>query len=576
MIKLVKRYLYAYKIQFVLVMTLCLMQVGLQLILPQLTDQMLKKGVVLNDQKCIYITGIKMLGVTLAVSLCMVLASYFSAYVSGTFASKCRSEMFTKVCHFSEEQFSRFGVSTLTTRFTNDLTFLTFTTMMGMRTALTAPLLGVGAIIVAMTINWKLTIIVIVGVMSSILLMFFSQKHTAPLFAISLKSLDHMNLLFKEKLTGVRTIRAFNRQAYENQRMDTSIEETWKKDLRASNAVSVFIVAIQLLMNLDLVLVFFASSFLVRQQLMQAADLVKFSQYVMNFISSITAITSIIQALPRVKMTSERISEILEQDTVKDSGINKPNEEKRGEIMLKDVSYGYPGAQEKVLKDINLQIRSGDFIAILGTTGAGKTTLVSIIHGLIKDYQGSVMVDGMEVKNESRSTMSTIVSLAPQRSLVFQKSIFDNLRLSKDSITRDEAALALKRACADGFVAEKEEGIDFTLTQRGMNVSGGQRQRLSLARAVAKEADVYIFDDSFSALDTKTESLARSQILEALNDKTVIIVSQRIKTIINADCIYLLDNGQIVAKGSHEELLKTNKLYQEIYSTQFRSDGGEE
>ncbi len=576
MIKLLKRYLYSYKSKLIFTFLFSLLQVTLQLLLPQFTDRILKVGVVDHDIAFILRTGRLMLLLTLAVAGCMIGASYFSGYVAGSFSYRCRKEMFHKVCYFSEEQTNMLGSSTLTNRFSNDVTYTAFAMMMGLRTALTTPLLGIGAVIVAMSINWKLTLILLAGLILCVFMILRSQKHTAPLFDTSLSALDHMNLLFKEKLTGVRTIRAFNRQEYEEKRLENGIGDTWLKDLAANNAVSGMITRILLVMNMIVVIIFFVSSFSVRRGMMQAADLVKFIQYVVNLISSITAISTIIQALPRIQLTSGRILEVLSRDTSalenrKDD--SEPDSSVKGEIVFEKVSFGYPGADREVLKDISFRIHSGERVAFLGTTGSGKSTLLSVMMGFNTGYTGSVMVNGCEVSGMSAQTMSKLISFAPQKSMVLNKSIYDNLAVAKPGVSYPLAEKALEAACALEFVRSKEEGLDFVLEQRGMNVSGGQRQRLSLARALLKDAGIYVFDDSFSALDPKTEKTARNSIFSLLSGKTVIIVAQRIRTIMDADRIYLMDEGRIVDQGTHEELLKTSSLYGHIYKTQFLKEG---
>lgn len=577
MIRLFTRYLGLFKKQFILVIVFSFIQIGLQLLLPQMTDKIIKNGVANNDMQYILTTGAIMLGLSIAIAICMVGSSYFSSYVSGTFAVRSRREMFHKVVNFTDRQFEKFTVSTLTNRMTTDITFLSFIYMMGLRTALTVPLLGLGAVIVALIMNWQLTIILLIGVALSTTVAILVHKKAAPKFDTALIAMDDVNLLFKEKITGVRTIRAYNRQESEKIRLNDSIDNSYSKDVWAYKSVFPAIVGLQLIMNLVLVIIFFASSYWVKEEIMTASDLVKFAQYIINFITGVTSIVSIIQMMPRIGAAAKRVSSVLDVDVSKteqkedryDEILN--NSSKRGHIVLDHVTYGYPGADRPVLSDINLDIKRGERVAFLGTTGSGKSTLMSLILGRFDDYEGQITVDGIQVRDLSVSDMAKITSFAPQKSFVYNKTIFDNLSVANKDITKEEASKALKLSCADEFVERLDGGIDYLLSPGGTNISGGQRQRISLARCVAKDADIYIFDDSFSALDSKTEKVARERIFDELNDKTVIVVAQRIKTIMDADRIYLLDDGRIIDSGSHDELLKKSALYKSIYMTQFKA-----
>ncbi len=577
MIRLFTRYLGLFKKQFILVIVFSFIQIGLQLLLPQMTDKIIKNGVANNDMQYILTTGAIMLGLSIAIAICMVGSSYFSSYVSGTFAVRSRREMFHKVVNFTDRQFEKFTVSTLTNRMTTDITFLSFIYMMGLRTALTVPLLGLGAVIVALIMNWQLTIILLIGVALSTTVAILVHKKAAPKFDTALIAMDDVNLLFKEKITGVRTIRAYNRQESEKIRLNDSIDNSYSKDVWAYKSVFPAIVGLQLIMNLVLVIIFFASSYWVKEEIMTASDLVKFAQYIINFITGVTSIVSIVQMMPRIGAAAKRVSSVLDVDVSKteqkedryDEILN--NSSKRGHIVLDHVTYGFPGADRPVLSDINLDIKRGERVAFLGTTGSGKSTLMSLILGRFDDYEGQIIVDGIQVRDLSVSDMAKITSFAPQKSFVYNKTIFDNLSVANKDITKEEASKALKLSCADEFVERLDGGIDYLLSPGGTNISGGQRQRISLARCVAKDADIYIFDDSFSALDSKTEKVARERIFDELNDKTVIVVAQRIKTIMDADRIYLLDDGRIIDSGSHDELLKKSALYKSIYMTQFKA-----
>ena len=574
MIRLLKKYFRSYRTSLILTILLTLFQVVFQLLLPQFTDNILKNGVAVNDMGYIYRMGAVMLVMTILVGLCMLGVSYFSSVFAGRFTSSCRNDMFHKVCYSSQTQFGKYGASTLSNRFTNDLPFLALSIMMFMRNALSTPLIGAGAIIIIFTMNVPLSLVLIAGFVVCIIYLIFAMKKTQPMFNRGIIALDRLNLLSKEKLTGVRTIRAFNRQEYERARADETIDQVYSLDLRSYNSVSKIITLIQLVMNIILVFVFFMSSGYVRQGIMQASDLVKYVQYIVNFIASVSSISNIIQWIPRSQLCAGRILEIVDQDVSEEENEQDQAhfiDSRKGEVVFDHVTYGYEGANMNVLNDLSFRISPGETAAFIGTTGSGKTTLISLIMGLYKDYAGSVSVNGCENKGTSRKSLSSVISYAPQKSRVLQKSIIDNLKLSDEAITDQEAEAALSMACIDDLVNEKDEKLNFKLDQGGMNVSGGQRQRLSLARAVAKDADIYIFDDSFSALDAKTEVSARTGILRYLKDhgKTSILVSQRIKTIMDADRIYLIDNGRIVGEGTHRQLLEQNALYREIYQTQF-------
>lgn len=576
MIKLLKRYFKSYRVSLILTLILTLFQVVFQLLLPQLTDNILKNGVAANDMGYIYRTGAFMLAMTVLVGLCMLGVSYSSAVFAGKFTSGCRQEMFHKVCYSSQTQFGKYGSSTLSNRFTNDLPFLALAIMMLLRNALSTPLIGIGAIIIIFTMNVPLSLILLAGFVLSIVYEVYAMKRTQPMFRSGLAALDRLNLLAKEKLGGVRTIRAFNRQDAERVHTDEAIERVYQLDLHSYNSISAMVTLIQLVMNIVLVIVFYMSSGYVRQGIMGASDLVKYVQYIVNFIASVSSISNIIQWIPRSQLCAGRILEIVDQDVSDEENESDAAafiDAKKGEVVFDHVTYGYEGADRSVLNDLSFHISPGETAAFIGTTGSGKTTLISLILGLYRNYSGSVSVNGCENKGTSRKSLSSAISYAPQKSRMLQKSILNNLKLSDEDITDQEAEKALSMACINDLVQEKEEKLNFMIDQGGMNVSGGQRQRLSLARAVAKDADIYIFDDSFSALDAKTEVSARCSILRYLkeNKKTAILVSQRIKTIMDADRIYLIDNGRIAGEGTHRQLLEQNALYREIYQTQFHT-----
>lgn len=575
MIQLLKRYLKASWVPVLCVFVFSALQVVCQLLLPQITDRILKRGVTAGDMAYIYRMGFLMLMMVVGVGLCMIASGYFSARVTAEFTCGIRDGLFRKIRTFRSPDYARFGEATLLTRSTTDVTLMQIMMINSLRAALLVPFTGIGALIVAIQMNWMLTLVVLIAFVLTLLFVQFCFSRSRPAFKELQGSTDRINLLAGEKLTGARHIRAFHREKYEAERMEKANEEAFQNAIRANRSINFLSPAMQMVMNLTIVAVYYMGAVQIQKSMMDTADLIKFLQYILNFVSSLTTISSILTFIPKATVSAERVLEVLDYETAPGGGDGKISPASGGaRICFDRVSFGYAGAKEQVIRDVSFCVEPGETLAILGATGAGKTTLLALLLRLYDISGGSITIDGQEASSLDLDAYRSLFSYAPQKAMILQKTVYENLQVANAGLSREQAMEALADAEAAEVVNGLPEGLDTMMAQNGMNISGGQRQRLSIARALARDAQVYLFDDTFSALDMKTDARVRANIKRRLQGKTVVIVAQRIATIRHADKILLMDNGRAAACGTHEELLGSSPLYREIYETQ--SYAGEE
>lgn len=569
MFKFIWHYMKRYKPALFFVFLFSMLQVLCQLILPQMMDEIIKKGVGRQDMNYVYYAGGRMLLMTILVSGCMIACGYFSAYVTAKFTCDIREDLFIKARDFATADYNHFGGATLMTRSTVDVTLMQIMMINSLRSTLIVPFTGIGALIVAIRLNGELTVVVMTAFILCTIFLVFCARKSNPLFKELQVKTDRINLLMKEKLTGVRNIRAFNRQQSEIKKLEEADEQAYESAVQANRAINYMTPAMQLVMNLTLVVIYYLSAVKIQNAMMDSADLLKFLQYILNFIASLTAIVGIINFIPKASVSAARVQEVLDYETtVKNALKAEQAEERRGELEFKQVAFCYAGAEENVVREISFRAVPGTTTALIGATGSGKTTLVSLALRLFDVTEGSIFVDGVDIRKYDKQKLRSMISYAPQKSMVFQKTIYENLQVANSKLTREEAWEALRLAEAEKFVKDMPDGIDTVLAQNGMNVSGGQRQRLSLARMFSRKAQIYILDDSLSALDMQTDAALRGNIRTHLSDSMILIVAQRINTIMHADQILVMDRGRIVGQGRHEELLRTCKVYREIYATQ--------
>lgn len=574
MINLLMKYLKSYRLQMILVFVFVLSQAVCQLYLPKMMGNIVDNGVAKGDTAYIMQNGMMMLVISLIAAVCMVASSYYSAYVTASFTSRIRADVFDKVKSFSQTDFDRFGGATLLTRSTTDATQIQIVVINGLRSLLLVPITGAGALIMAFRENVLLTL-VLLGAFSFIMIIIFrSTKKSLPLFKWEQEKVDHLNLLIKEKLTGVRTIRAFNRQEYETEKFSKANEESMNASLKSSYAVVFFTPFMQLIMNLTVVVILMMGANEVQQKIIMVGDLLVFVQYVLMFMSALGLVSVILMAYPQAQVSAYRIKEVLDSEfSINDPKNPRKFEKAQGRIEFKNVSFGYSGAENKVLNQLNFVAEPGKVTAIVGATGSGKSTLVQLIMRLYEVSEGAIMMDGIDIRECTQFDLRQMITYAPQKSILFGGTIADNIKFGCDASSEEEVIEAAKIAQTYDFIAERENGLNSTIYQGGKDLSGGQRQRLSIARALMKKAPVAIFDDCFSALDFKTDSLVRKGMKKKLDNITVILVAQRISTVRDADKILVLANGSIVGQGKHEELSKNCPVYQEILQSQSYVEG---
>lgn len=577
MVSLLIRYLKDYRIQMILVFVFVLSQAACQLYLPTMMGDIIENGVAQGNTPYILKSGALMLGVSLVAAVCMVASSYYSAYVTASFTSRIRADVFDKVKSFSQTDFNRFGAATLLTRSTTDATQIQIVVINGLRSLLLIPITGIGALIMAFRENITLTLVLLASFLLTTVIIALTTARSMPLFKNMQLKVDRLNLLIKEKLTGVRTIRAFNRQDYETEKFSKANQEGMDTALKANYAVAFFAPLMQLMMNLTMVIILWMGSQEVQQQIVSLGGLMVFIQYVLMFMSALSLVSVLLMAYPQAAVSAARVREVLDSDfSIKDAKNPEALENITGRIEFKDVSFGYKGAEINVLSHLNFVAEPGKITAIVGATGSGKTTLVNLILRLYEVSEGGITVDGIDIRNCTQHDLRNTIAYSPQESILFSGTITDNIKTGNEEATDGEVIEALNLAQAIDFVNERENQAMSTISQGGKDLSGGQRQRLSIARAVVKKAPITIFDDCFSALDFKTDSLVRKGIKEKFGDKTVLMVAQRISTIKDADKILVLDNGSIVGQGKHQDLAENCSVYQEILKSQSYHDGKEE
>lgn len=577
MVSLLLRYLKDYRLQMILVFVFVLSQAAAQLYLPTMMGDIIENGVAQGDTPYILKSGAMMLAVSLVAAVCMVASSYYSAYVTASFTSRIRADVFDKVKDFSQTDFNQFGAATLLTRSTTDATQMQIVVINGLRSLLLVPITGVGALVMAFRENITLTLLLLGSFLITTIIIGLTTARSMPLFKLMQQKVDRLNLLMKEKLTGVRTIRAFNRQDYETEKFGQANQEGMQAAVKANYAVAFFAPLMQLMMNLTMVIILWLGAQEVQQQIVTLGGLMVFIQYVLMFMSALGLVSALLMAYPQAAVSASRVKEVLDCDfSIQDKENPVILENIAGRIEFRAVSFGYSGAEINVLERLDFVAEPGKITAIVGATGSGKTTLVNLIMRLYEVSSGAIVIDGVDIRDLTQHDLRSIIAYAPQESVLFSGTVSENIRVGKDQATEAEVIEALSIAQALDFINEREGQVASTISQGGKDLSGGQRQRLSIARAAVKKAPITIFDDCFSALDFKTDSLVRKAIREKFGDKTVLIVAQRISTIKHADQILVLDNGAIVGQGKHEDLIRDCRVYQEILKSQSYSDGKEE
>ena len=515
-------------------------------------------------------SGIKMVAMALVIMLASVSVTFLSCRVAASFARDVREDVYKKVVSFSNAEFNKFSTASLITRSTNDVQQIQMVMSMIFRIVLYAPILGIGGFMKVLNTNTSMAWIIGVAVGAILLVVLVLFAVAMPKFKMLQTLIDRMNLVTREILTGLSVIRAFSTEKHEVERFEEANKRLTKTNLFVNRCMTFMMPTMMLIMNLITLLIVYTGAHSIDDGMMQVGDMMAFIQYTMQIIMSFLMITMMSIMIPRASVSGARISEVLETPlTIHDPEKEKmENETKESSVEFRNVSFAYPGATENVLTDLNFVAKHGETTAIIGSTGSGKSTLVNLIPRFFDVTKGQVLVNGVDVRDMKQHELRDKLGYVPQKGVLFSGTIDSNLRYGCENASKETIEKAAQIAQATEFINAKTEGFDSPISQGGTNVSGGQKQRLSIARAIAKNPEIYIFDDSFSALDYKTDVVLRQALKKETKDAVTIIVAQRISTILHAEQILVLDDGHIVGKGTHEELMKDCEVYRQIAMSQ--------
>lgn len=571
MIKLLKR-LVSYKWAVLMVLLFVFAQSLADLFLPTLMADIIDNGVVTGDTGYIWRMGGIMLGVTGLGALAAVVASFYSSKAAMGFGRDLRRHVFNHVERFSLEEFDRIGTASLITRTTNDITQVQQVIIMMLRMVVSAPIMFVGGLIMATSKDATLSLVIVAAMPVLVLSIFLIFWKAMPLFKEVQKRLDRLNLVLRENLTGIRVIRAFNREKEEQVRLTEANERLTDVSIKVNQIMAFLMPVMMLVMNLTVVGVIWFGGIRIDNGAMQIGDLMAFIQYVMQIMFALVMASVMFIMVPRASVSANRINEVLEMNpSLNDDGTKTADVEK-GTLEFDHVTFFYPGAEEPALSNVSFSANPGEVTAVIGGTGAGKSTLVNLIPRFYDVTSGTIRVNGVDVQAVPQEELRSKIGFVPQKALLFTGTIAENIRYGKADATAEEIAHAASIAQANDFIEKMPDRYEALIEQGGSNVSGGQKQRLSIARALVRKPDLYVFDDSFSALDFKTDAALRKALKEETKDATVLIVAQRVSTIMDADRIIVLEEGTVAGIGTHEELFETNAVYQEIVKSQLAEE----
>ena len=573
MIRLLRRFGWPYRRLLAIVVALVTVQAITNLYLPNLNADIINNGVLKGDTNYIVRIGALMLFVTFVLGLCSIVSVYFGSLTSMSIGRDLRSAIFRKVMGFSQKETNSFGAPTLITRNTNDVQQVQMVLVMALNIMILAPIMSVGGLIMALREDVPLSATLLVIVPLVLIVIVTIAMIAVPLFRSMQKRTDRINQVMRETLGGMRVIRAFVRTDHEEERFDQANRELTDNSLKVARLFALMIPFLFGIMNLSMVAIVWFGGLRIDSGGMPIGNLAAFLQYVMLILFSVMMAALIFVMVPRAAASAERINAVLDTDsTICDPQAPAEISNPRGMVEFRNVEFRYPGAVDAVLCGISFTARPGQTTAIIGGTGSGKSTLVNLIPRFYDATSGSVEVDGIDVRKMRQEDLWSLIGLVPQKAFLFNGTVASNIRYGDEHA--DDAGLwhALTIAQGNDFVSEMDGGLEGEIDQGGTNVSGGQRQRLAIARAIAKKPKIFIFDDSFSALDFKTDQLLRAALKDETQEATVIIVAQRVGTILHADQIVVLDKGEIVAIGNHEQLMESSETYQEIVYSQLSKE----
>jgi len=568
MIKLL-RFIKPYRTILTIVIILAIVQALSNLYLPNLMADIVDNGIVKNDIGYIWRVGGLMLLVAIVGTLAAVVGVFYSSQVATGFGKIIRAQIFTRVAQFSLHEFDTLGTSSLITRTTNDTTQVQQVMIMILNMVITAPITLVAGVILAINLDAGLAWILVVAIPFLVTAIYLLMSYAIPLFRVMQVKLDKLNLVLDEGLTGVRVVRAFDRQRHEEQRFDQANLDLTNVGIRVNRITGSMMPIMMLVLNVSSIAILWFGAIRINNGEMQVGALIAFLQYAMQILFSLLLVSMMFVMLPRAEASADRINEVLAIDPeIKDADQLQWANEQRGYVEFQDVTFSYPGAEEPAISNISFRATPGKVTAIIGGTGSGKSTLVSLIPRFYDIDSGHILVDGVDIREMSQEHLRSKMSLVPQKTVLFSGTITENIRYGKDDASEEEIRHAARVAQAGDFIAEMQGNFDAVIAQGGTNVSGGQKQRLSIARALIRKPEIYLFDDSFSALDFKTDARLRAALKQETRESTVLIVSQRVSTVMDADQIIVLDEGRIAGIGTHKELMSTSGVYRDIVSSQ--------
>jgi len=558
-----------YRMILVLVLVLAFAQSMANLYLPTLMADIVDKGIAQNDIGYIWRTGGLMLLVTIGGVICAIIGSFYAARVATGFGKIIRAQIFNRVAKFSLHEFDKMSTASLITRTTNDTTQVQQVWIVILGFMITAPMMMIGGIILAIaqdaTLSWILVVVIPILVAAIVIIM----RKAIPLFRVMQVKLDKLNLILDEGLSGVRVIRAFDRMRYEERRFDEANLDLTDVAIRVNRITAWLMPIMMLVLNISSVAILWFGAIRINNNQMQVGALIAFLQYAMQILFGLLMVSMLFIMLPRAAASADRINEVLVMEPeIEDAEQVKQADEIKGYVEFQDVTFSYPGAEEPALNNISFSARPGEVTAIIGGTGAGKSTLVSLIPRFYDIDSGHILVDGVDVREMAQKDLRAKIGFVPQKAVLFSGTIAENIRYGKEDASDEEVHYAAEVAQATEFISEMKDGYDSAIAQGGTNVSGGQKQRLSIARALVRNPEIYVFDDTFSALDFKTDAQLRAALKRETLDSTVLIVAQRVSTVMDADQIIVLDEGRIAGIGTHRALMRSSEVYREIVTSQ--------
>jgi ATP-binding cassette subfamily B protein len=572
MIKLF-RYLRPFALSVLIVLILVFLQSLVELYLPTLMADIVNLGIVQGDTDYILRIGGFMVLMAAGSAVCSILAGYISAKIATAYSKNLRSSVFSRVQSYSLREFNELGTASLITRTTNDITQVQQLLIFLMRMTISAPMMFIGGIIMAVSKDASLSLVFVVVLPLLSGTVYLIAGKSIPLFKTMQVKLDNLNRVFREGLTGIRVIRAFNRIAHEKKRFSAANLDLTQTAIKVNILMAALMPVMMLVMNFTTLAIVWFGGIRISHGNMLVGDMMAFIQYAMLIMFSLVMVSFMFIMIPRAEASAVRINEVLEiVPEISDAAAVRSTDSNRGLIEFKNVTFCYPGAEYPALKDISFTARPGEITAIIGGTGSGKSTLINLIPRFYDIDSGQVLVNGLDVREMAQKDLRAKIGFVPQKTMLFTGTVADNIRLGKEDATEEEIRQAAEIAQATEFIAEMPDGFASLLAQGGQNISGGQKQRLSIARALVRKPEIYIFDDSFSALDYKTDAKLRAALRQETAAAAVIVVGQRVSTVMDADQIIVLDKGQIVGIGKHKELMQTCEVYREIVSSQLSEE----